>query len=358
MRARRLSTPLAIAALVALAGLAAWQAEPLPGPSNAALIAEPARIMGTSCRLLALPPREASAEAAEAVAARALAEAEAALRAVEAEMSAYIEGSPISRLNRAPAGQAISLPPATLEVLRASAAAFRATDGAFDVACRPLLELWRAAGKSGRAPTPAEVAAARARSTLGALELGANSATKAAPGLEVDLGGIAKGYAIDQATARMIAAGAAGGLVDVGGDLRVFGAPPRAERWDVKVRSPFGEGTLVTLRVPPSAVCTSGDYFRYVVLDGRRYSHIVDPRTGYPATPVRSATVVAPDALGADVWATALSVLGEAGLSRLPPGHEALLVLGEPAAPRAVATAGFLALVVEGPPFPIATAPR
>lgn len=358
MRAPRLSAPLAIAALAALAGLAAWQAGPLPGPPNAALGAAPERIMGTSCRLLAVPPREASAEEAQAIATRAVAEAEAALRAVEAEMSAFIEGSPISRLNRAPAGQAVRLPPAVLEVLRASAAAARATDGAFDVTCRPLLELWRAAGKSGRAPDPAEVAAARTRSALGALELGATTATKAAPGLEVDLGGIAKGYAIDQATARMLAAGASAGLVDVGGDLRVFGAPPRADRWDVRVRSPFGEGTLVTLRVPPSAVCTSGDYFRYVVIGGRRYSHIVDPRTGYPTTPVHSATVIAPDAMSADVWATALSVLGEPGLRRLPAGHEALLVLGEPAAPRAVATAGFLALVVEGPPFPVTTAPR
>lgn len=358
MRLPRLHAPLAIVALAALAGIAAWQATPLPDPANTPLGAAPERIMGTTCRLLAVPPHEASADEANAIATRALAEAEAALRAVEAEMSAFINDSPVSRLNRAPPGQSVPLPPASLEVLRAGVAAGQATGGAFDVTCRPLLELWRAAGKSGQVPAPETVAAARARSNLGALELGATTATKRQPGVEVDLGGIAKGYAIDQATARMLAAGAVAGLVDVGGDLRVFGAPPHEDRWTVQVRNPFGEGALVTLRLAPSAVCTSGDYFRYVELEGRRYSHIVDPRTGYPAVPVHSATVVAPDATSADVWATALTVLGEAGLARLPARHEALLVLGDRAAPHAVATTGFLALVVEGPPFPLAaTAP-
>lgn len=348
----KLRGPLVIALLVLVAVIAAWQAPPLAPPANRARASSPERIMGTTCRLLAVPPRTASERQARAISTRALAEAEAALRAVEAEMSAFIDDSPLTRFNRAGAGKH-PLPPSTLAVLRASAEAWRSTDGAFDVTRRPLLQLWKAAGKVGTAPSDEEIARARRQSSWSELHLDERDATKHSPGVQVDLGGIAKGWAIDAAVARMSAAGAVGGLVDVGGDLRVFGVVDASPRWQVRLRDPFGPGTIATLRMSPGAICTSGDYFRFVELDGRRRSHIVDPRTGQPAAGVRSATVVGPTASGADVWATALSVLGEPGLSRLPPSFEALLVLGERAAPRAVATRGFPALLAEALPYPL-----
>ncbi|MBN2196649.1 MAG: FAD:protein FMN transferase [Polyangiaceae bacterium] len=341
-----------------MAAFAAWQAPPLAPPENAARGSAPTRIMGTTCRLLAVPPRTASAAEATAITNQALEGAEAALRAVEAEMSTHIDDTPLSRFNRSAVGQRISLPPATLAVLRASEEAWYDTDGAFDVTSRPLIELWRTAGRRRRAPPAEEIDATRRRSSWSGLQLGATGATKRVSGVEVDVGGVAKGWAIDRAILRMATAGATGGLVDVGGDLRVFGSPPAAGPWQVRVQDPFGDGTILTLRMAAGAICTSGDYFRFVEIDGRRLSHIVDPRTGYPAAAVHSASVVAPTATSADVWATALSVLGEAGLSRLPAGHEAMLVLGEREAPHAIATPGFPTLVVEGPPYPLAIAGR
>jgi thiamine biosynthesis lipoprotein len=336
---------LVIASLLALGAVAAWQTAADGPPPGVARQREPSRVMGTSCRLVVFPPRGDPDRDADRVTEAALANAEAALRQVEIEMSTWIEATPVSRFNRAPAGVLVPLPASVVHVLRESQIHHTQSDGAFDVTCRPLIELWRAAGESGRAPTQRAIASARAASTWDAIHLTDAGATKTRPGVRVDLGGIAKGYAIDRAIDAMRDAGAAGGLVDVGGDVRVFGTHAGDAAWDVQLRDPSGEGVAGALRIPAGAVCTSGDYFRFVEIEGRRFSHIVDPRTGRPAQGVRSATVVAPNALTADAWATALSVLGEAGLARLPRGVEALLILGERESPRAVGTAGFEQLI-------------
>jgi len=173
-----------------------------------------------------------------------------------------------------------------------------------------------------------EIAAARAASSWEQLELTAEGARKRSASVQVDLGGIAKGYAIDRALESLRARGLAGGLVEVGGDLAVFGTAPDGRAWEIAVRDPRSEAVWGTLRLRAGAVCTSGDYARYVEIEGRRHSHIVDPRSGQPADRAASVTVVAPDATTADAWATALAVLGPEGLPLLPaPGTvEALLV--------------------------------
>jgi thiamine biosynthesis lipoprotein len=138
----------------------------------------------------------------------------------------------------------------------------------------------------------------------------------------------------------------AGGLVDVGGDLRVFGEPPSDRQWKVDIRDPYRkESILLTIRIAEGAVCTSGDYFRYVEIGGRRYSHIIDPRSGQPAREAHSSTVAAPSAMIADAWATALSVLGPRGFELLPKDMEGLVVYGERKSPRLVATKGFIDLI-------------
>lgn len=346
--------PIVIGLLILVALFAAWRAPSLTGPADAALGAEPRRIMGTTCRLLAVPPHTQPAAEAVRVAGSALRDAELALRAIEAEMSIFIAESPLSRLNSASAGHHVALPHDTVSVLRASLDAWHATDGAFDVTCRPLSKLWKEAARRRRSPTPEQIALTRSASRWRNIVLDAAGATRTSPDVEVDMGGIAKGYGIDRAVERMRAAGARGGLVEVGGDLRVFGmAPGGRAYWEVQLRNPYGEGTIASLEIRQGAVCTSGDYFRYVTIAGRRFSHILDPRTGYPVAAAHSVTVVAPDATSADVWATALSVLGRAGLSRLPAKHEALLVTGDPGKARALATRGFLAVIVQEPPFAV-----
>lgn len=301
--------------------------------------------MGTTCRI------EATAHYHDRDRAkRGLVAAEAALRRVEALMSTYLLDSELARLNAADAGKMISLSPQTLEVLRAARELADQTRGAFDATCRPVIELWKRAGRQNRLPEAEALAEARQASTWDQIELRGSGAVKRRASASVDLGGIAKGYGIDRAVAALRSAGCAGGLVDVGGDIRCFGKRPGGGYWTIGVRNPFRpEQTelVATLRIPAGAVCTSGNYFRFVEIGGSRYSHIIDPRTGKPADAAPSVTVVAPTATTADAWATALSVLGTDGLKLLPTGAgiEAMLIVGTPDRWRIHMTKGFRSLL-------------
>jgi thiamine biosynthesis lipoprotein len=344
----RRSQLIGAAFILALAGLVAvglWQTARPQASQRIAVVRHPERVMGTACTLAAVVEGNGRARADQA-----LDEAEAALRRVEALMSVWLSDSELSRLNAAGVGEEVPLAADTRSVLRAARDAARETGGAFDITVRPLISLWRRAGEDGQLPAEAAVADARAASNWDGIELTEAGARKLSPRTAVDLGGIAKGYAIHRAVEILRRAGLAGGLVDIGGDLECFGRPPEGERWPVEVKNPFGEGNLAKLRVRGGAVCTSGNYARFTTIGGKRYSHVIDPRTGWPADAVPSVTVVAPEALTADIWATALSVLGTEGLAVLPDGAEALIVLGEGDEARAVCTPRFRQLLEESPP--------
>ncbi|OHB73177.1 MAG: hypothetical protein A2V70_09155 [Planctomycetes bacterium RBG_13_63_9] len=298
--------------------------------------------MGTDCVLAAVVPRCERACTEEV-----LRRAEAAIRGIEACMSTWLDDSELGRLNAAAAGEEVPLSPQSLAVLQIAQEAHRQTCGTFDVTCRPLVELWRRAGKRGLAPTESEIAEARAASNWGLVEWTDGGAVKRSATARVDLGGIAKGYAIDRAADVLREAGCRGGLVDVGGDLACFGKPADGETWPVDVKDPSGPGHLARVRLLGGAVCTSGSYARFTEIAGRRYSHIIDPRTGRPADAVLSATTVAPTAVVADVWATALSVLGAEGLVLLPEGVEAMVVQRAGNDSRILCTPGFRELLEE-----------
>jgi thiamine biosynthesis lipoprotein len=323
MSGRKLVTVLVVAALVVLVGVALWQTA-REDAGLAAFTARPTAVMGTDSTLVAVVPRGAAGEAATALKA-----AEAELRRVEALMSTWIEASELSRFNRGEADVVLPLSAETLAVLEAAREHHAATGGAFDVTTKPLIEAWREAAESDRLPDPDVLARAREQSRWEHIELEASGARKARESARVDLGGIAKGYGIDRAIEVLQERGCVGGLVEVGGDLRVFGSPPGREAWKVELRHPVEDRPWRELRVTDAAVCTSGDYARFVEIAGRRFSHIVDPRTGEPVDLSPSVTVVAPTALTADAWATALSVLGPPGTKRLPAGAEALVITRE-----------------------------
>jgi thiamine biosynthesis lipoprotein len=210
-----------------------------------------------------------------------------------------------------------------------------------------LIELWRRAGEQGVVPTESERNDARAASHWDLLELTDTGAVKRALGVCVDLGGIAKGYAIDRAVEALRRARVVGGMVDVGGDLACFGEQADGRDWPVDVKDPFGPGRLARLRVRGGAVATSGNYARYVEIAGQRYSHVIDPRTRRPAHAAQSVTVVAPTARTADVWATALSVLGPEGFGRLPKDVDALIIVGSKDDYQILCTTGFRNLLEE-----------
>jgi len=158
--------------------------------------------------------------------------------------------------------------------------------------------------------------------------------------MRIDLGGIAKGYAIDKAVEAMQEAGAVGGMVDVGGDIRCFGAPPPGKnKWLIGVQNPrktenlvAGEPLLV-LKLTNAAVATSGDYRRFILIENRKYSHIINTRSGRGTKGLASVTIISPSAIHADALATAVSVIGaEKGLALIEklPQTEAILILSEP----------------------------
>jgi thiamine biosynthesis lipoprotein len=252
-------------------------------------------------------------------AARATDDAFAAVARVNNLLSSHLPESEISYLNQSD-GETCHLSRETVAVLRRSLDVSRLTGGAFDVTAAPLIRLWKEAIETKQLPGKDELAETRKRVGYRKLHLGPNSA-RAEPGVRVDLGGIAKGYAVDQAVVELKARGIGGALVDAGGDGYAFGTRPDGTPWRVGIqhpRRPTGQRLPDVLLLSDRAYATSGDYRQYVEIDGVRYAHIIDPRTGRPARAAVSVTVVAPDCTTADALATAVSVLG--------PGHGVALI--------------------------------
>lgn len=301
---------------------------------------EPVAVMGTSCQIVAVIPSEHASRAKLILDA-----AERELRRSEALFSTWMDASEMSRFNAAPAGTPVELSDAVVDMLARARELYSDTNGAFDVTAAPLVEIWRRAAERGRRPSPHELNVARSSSSWGDFEL----LTAPASGIRkrktalLDVDGIAKGYAIDLAIEALLKAGATGGMVEVGGDLRVVGTPPGGSVWRIDIRSPFANESLGVIEVGSGAVCTSGGYARPVDIDGETFSHIIDPRSGTPVDGAVSVTVVADDATTADAWATALSVLGTSAsdLIAVQQRLEALLIFGPAEAPSAVATQGF-----------------
>lgn len=320
---RRLIDGGVVVTVMVLVCIGLWQTRRQRVHRWTTVVHQPRVVMGTTCTLAVVVPNRERACAEDA-----LRKAETALRTIEAQMSTWLTDSEISRFNAAGMDEEISLSPEILRVLRTAREAAADTGGSFDVSCRPVIELWNQAGDRGVPPTESQLASAREASNWDLIELTDQAAIKRVASACVDLSGIAKGYAIDRAAEAMRQAGVAGGLVDVGGDLACFGRRADGEFWPVDVRNPFKPGRLAQIRIREGAVATSGNYARYVKIAGKRYGHIVDPRTGRPTEAVQSVTVVAPTAVTADIWATALSVLGPKGFERLPDDVHALMIVG------------------------------
>ena len=244
------------------------------------------------------------------------------VKAVSAALSDYHDGSELNRLcDRYRVGEPEPVSEDLFRVLRAARGFGEASGGAFDVTVGPVVKLWRRARRSWELPDGAELAAARERVGWEAVTLDeeARTVTFTRPGVRLDLGGIAKGYAADAALAVLREHGVTRALVDAGGDLVAGDPPPGRDGWRVEL--PDGSGSL---SLANAAVATSGDLYKHVEIDGVRYSHIVDPRTGLGLTGSATVTVLASDGMTADALASAISVLGsEAGVALLERTGEA-----------------------------------
>jgi thiamine biosynthesis lipoprotein len=351
-RARKITTAaflLAVAALMAYGLYRQHQGEILR------MELRPEGIMGTQTRLVVYAPRGRRGRVEKSLRAT-----EDRLRALSAKFDWREEevSDGIAALNRAGAGEEINLHFLVEDLLEDCHSLWGQTDGAFDITVRPLLALWAEKARARERPSDEEIAAARAASNWPLLEVTRLGAIKKAPGVAVDLGGAAKGRAIDMAVTLLNGPRRERSvLVDIGGDLRVYGSPPGRDTWRIGLQDPFdpdAEGGFGVLEIESGAVCTSGHYRRFSEIGGRRYSHILDPRSGRalladeaPA----SVTVWAETAFQADAWATALSVLGPEGLEKLPDDGsiEAMVVTGTAEDFTRHCSPGFEGLLAETP---------
>ncbi len=245
--------------------------------------------------------------------------------------SPFDPASEISRLNARAGAQDVEVSEDMAAVLTAAATAWERTEGAFDVTVLPLVRAWKEAAGTGVAPDPARLEALLRSVGMGkvAFDPASRRIRFRGDGVQLDLGGLAEGYVVDRVVALLKAGGVRKGLVNLGGDLRVFGGTA-GDPFEIGVQHPRRAGELLgRVRVEDGAVGTSGDYEQYVSVGGRRYSHILDPTTGRPVPWSPSVTVLAGDAITADALATGLSVLGaERGLAvaRRLAGVECLFV--------------------------------
>lgn len=199
------------------------------------------------------------------------------------------------------------------EVLAAAKKFYGLTDGVFDVTVGPVALIWKEAVRKAQVPGEQEVRTAMEAVGFGNVFL--NARTRQVKflkfGVKLDLGGIAEGFALDSAVAKLRAAGIVSALINAGGDMYALGRY-RGRPWQVAIQDPRHPNKVIEkISLADQAAATSGDYEQFFVFKNKRYSHIIDPRTGYPAeSGIASATVVAPDAVSTDVLSTALVVLG------------------------------------------------
>ena len=246
-------------------------------------------------------------------AATAIRDAFAEIARIESIASEWQADSDLSRLNAAAGGSPVEVPAELFEILERARTISEDSEGRFDVTFHAVGALW--SFRPGSRPPSAE--AVREKLPLvnwAAVELDAETGRVRLPmaGMKVGLGAIAKGYAVDRASALLIAAGFENHVVEGGGDTYAAGLKNGAP-WRIGVQDPERAGALGSLTVSDRAVVTSGDYMRGFEWEGRRYSHILDPKTGFPipeAQSLRSVTCVAADATDADAYCTALAVLG------------------------------------------------
>jgi len=263
-------------------------------------------VMGTFANIVATAENEKIARAAVIAAI-------AKLHYIDKLMSDYDPESELSKVNRDGFEMPVKVCADLLYVLNKSVEYSRVSEGAFDVTIGPVVDLWHIAGEQGSEPTAEQIATAKSKVGYEKLIIDNENSTVrfAVEGMRIDLGGIAKGYAIDLAIEATQQNGVTGAMVDVGGDIRCYGSPPGKEYWRIGLQDHRRQGQmLLVLKLNDAAVATSGDYQRFVVIDDKQHSHIMNPKIADSARELSSVTVITPTAIQADALATAVTVVG------------------------------------------------
>ena len=253
------------------------------------------------------------------------------VKRLEQLLSTWLPTSELSRVNASAGVMPVHVSPETLTVVQLAVQAAQMTDGGFNIAIGPAVEAWSVV-EGQRIPTELELDALRPLVDLQAVHVDLENRTifLEKTGMRIDVGGIGKGYAADQAVTVMKKAGVVAGIVALSGDIKTFGRLPGGKRFPVAIQHPRKEEeSLAFIDLQDEAISTAGDYERFFEKDGIRYHHILDPRTLQPARSCQSVSVIAKDGVWADGLDTGIFVLGpERGMELVEqlPDIEAIIV--------------------------------
>ena len=243
---------------------------------------------------------------------KAILEAYSEVKRLDDIFSNYKNDSVLSRVNSFAGDGRISVPPDFIELTSRAIFFSGLTDGAFDITVGKAIEIWRVSEEKNLMPNRDEIESAQDCIGFDKIKLypREKQIELQSPCISLDFGGIGKGFALDRAVKILRSYGIKRGIVNFGGNIYAMQPPPGVDGWDVGIRHPRDEAEVLTLlKVEDIAVSTSGDYERYFEVNGRRFSHIMDPKDGLPVESVPSVTVIAKDGTDADALSTALSVM-------------------------------------------------
>jgi len=243
----------------------------------------PFQAMGTTCEIKLFAP--------DATVAKRIAQlVKADILRLEALYSRYRQDSFLSEINRcAKLGQSISVDPETQSLLNYATTCYQQSDGLFDISSGKLRQIWKF---DGTVPDPQAIESCLSLIGWDKIDWQPPVLNFPVAGMELDFGGIVKEYAADRAATLCIEQGIQHGVINLGGDIKVIGAQMDGRPWQIGIQHPRSDGVLKSIPMSSGAMASSGDYARYMIIDGVRYSHILNPKTGWPVSYLASVTVI------------------------------------------------------------------
>lgn len=240
---------------------------------------------------------------------------------IESLISSWDINSQTSLINKNAGIIPVKVDDELFNLIERSLAISKLTDGAFDISYASLDRIWKFDGSMTTKPTEVEISESIALVGFSNIHLNQENGTVylAKKGMKIGFGAIGKGYAADNARELLIRNGVSAGIINASGDMITWGKQPNGEDWKVAITNPLNKNTsYALLPIHEKAIVTSGNYEKFVEFDGIRFTHIIDPRTGFPATGLISVSVLAPKAELADALATSIFVMGkEVGIDRI-----------------------------------------
>ncbi len=240
---------------------------------------------------------------------------------IEKLISSWDPDSETSEINRNAGVQPVKVSPELFDLINRALEISKLTDGAFDISYASMDKIWTFDGSMTQMPTIEQIKNSVEKVGFQHILMDKDHKTVflEKKGMKIGFGGIGKGYAADKAKTLLIDQGVTAGIINASGDMNTWGKQPNGKEWQIAITNPLNKNKVFAiLPIKEGAVVTSGNYEKFVSFNGIRYSHIIDPRSGYPATGIISATVFAPSAELADALATAIFVMGvEVGIDRI-----------------------------------------